>query len=171
MDASEQRERILEQMGATAGVDGWSKSQNPVKRRIGHLEVAWREVLQWLMEDIRKMMANFGVISDAYDTLDVNIAAIKSLLVSKGIFTEEEFIDRQQYFFGVLDAVREQKQQELDSILAGLKERAAGRSGDTVEDPNIVDPVLVRMKASAEATTDADHIPVQATVFGGERRE
>jgi len=157
--AADRRARLLEELGTASGTDNWASSTHPVKKRIGRLEVAWREVLQWLLEDIRKMFKNFETISDAYDILDVNIAAVKSLCVDKGLFTEEEFKARQKYIFGVLDAERTRRQAELEAAQARQREEAARPPEERV------DPELVRMHESAKATTDADHVPRSATIY------
>lgn len=159
--AASRRAQLLENLGTATGTDGWAKSQNPIKSRIGRLEVAWREALQWLMEDIRKMFQNFETVGDAYDIVDVNVASVKSLCIEKGIFTEEEFQKRQKYLFGVLDKERARRQAELEEI--AKKQAAAPQAPAEGE----VDPELRRMRASAAATKDTDHVPPQATVLGG----
>lgn len=165
--SDERRAQFMARVAQLGGDSKWATSSNPVKQRIGQLEIAWREGLQGLMEDIRKMFQNFETVGDAYDTLDVNIAAVKSLLVEKGVFTEEEFAKRQRYLFGVLDKERRRRQAELASKLAEAQVRTEGKSADVVADKNIVDPGLVRLRDKAVATTDADHVPVAATMFGG----
>lgn len=159
------RINLLNEMAELNG-SAWARSDNPVKRRIGRLEVAWREGLQWLMEDIKKMFDNFVTISDGVDIIDVNLATVKSLCVQKGIFTEEEFKARQTAIFGMLDRAREKKQAELEALQAAEKERSE-KASEKVADPNVVDPALVKMRDRAAATTDDDHVPRHATVFGG----
>jgi len=147
--------------------DSWAKSQNPVKARIGALEIAWREGLQGLMEDIQRMFQNHATIADAYDVLDVNVATVKSLCVDKGVFTEEEYQARRKAIFAILDKERQRRQVELEAKLAAEQARKEGGTGEVVKDEQVVDPQLVKMRDSAKSTTGADHIPKQATVFGG----
>ncbi len=157
--AAERRAKLLEEIGTAAMTENWAKSTNPVKRRIGRLEVAWREALQWLMEDIKKMFQNFEVVSDAYDIVDVNIAAVKSLCIDKGVFTEAEFTARQQAIMRLLDAERERRQKELVALQAKQREEASRPAEDRV------DPELVKMRDAAASTTDADHVPAAASIL------
>lgn len=155
-EQAERRAHMLTEMFECNGMpeeEPWAKSPNPLKRRIARLEIAWREVMQGLFEDIRRMFENFVLISDSYDKLDINIASVKSLCVQKGIFTEEEFKERQQYLFGVLDRTRIAKQAELDRLVA------------QVEAERNVDPKLVRMRKAAEEAEN--YIPKSATILGG----
>lgn len=161
------RARLLEELGTATGTDGWAKSTNPVKKRIGRLEVGWREAIQWLLEDIRRMFKNHEDIADAYDVVDVNIAAVKSLCVDKGIFTEEEFKARQKQLFVYVDAERRRRQVELEAKLAEERAKKEGKSGDVVADKNVVDPGLVKMRDSAADTAGKDHEPDSAYIFGG----
>jgi len=159
--AAARRARLLEEIGTASGTDNWASSSNPIKKRIGRLEVAWREVIQWLLEDIRKMFANFETVSDAYDILDVNIAAVKSLCIEKGVFTEAEFAARQKAIFGAIDAERARRQ----AALARAQEEQQAAKAKAAEDAP--DPELVEMRKRAAATKDEDHIPASATIFGG----
>ena len=161
------RAEFMARVARLGAGDKWATSSNPVKQRIGQLEIAWREGLQGLMEDIKAMYANFVTVSDGYDIIDVNIAAVKSLCIDKGVFTEEEYVARRKAIFGILDRERLRRQKELEAKLAEAEAKKAGQAGDTVADENIVDPQLVRMREGAKSTTDDDHIPAAATVFGG----
>lgn len=166
-DNKAQRIHLLEELATLNGNDSWARSDNPVKKRIGRLEVAWREGMQWLMEDVQKMFGNFETVSDAYDIVDVNIATVKALCIDKGIFTEAEFKLKQGAMFAMVDRIRARKQQELDAALAAEKAKVNGRVPDVVPDKTIVDPALVKMREAAQATTDEDHVPKHATMFGG----
>jgi hypothetical protein len=153
------REKLIDELMTGAMTENWAKSPNPVKRRIGRLEVGWREGIQWLAEDIRKMYLNFATISDAYDILDVNIAAIKSLCIDKGVFTEEQFTARRDDIMAYVDAERTRRQAEMEAIAAAAKAEAEKSPEEKV------DADLVRMHDSAAATTDEDHIPKSATLY------
>jgi hypothetical protein len=157
--AATRRERLLDELMTGAMTENWAKSPNPVKRRIGRLEVGWREGIQWLAEDIRKMYLNFTTVSDAYDILDVNLAAIKSLCIDKGIFTEEQFTLRRDDIMAYVDAERTRRQAEMEAIAEAARVEAAKPPEEKV------DADLVRMHDSAAATTDEDHIPKSATLF------
>lgn len=158
--------------GAT---DKWAQSENPVKRRIGRLEIVWREAVQWLSEDVSAMFSNFGTIADAYDTLDINIAATKTLLVEKGVFTEEEFQARRGYLIGVLNAERQRRQDELQRLQAEAQERdeveaKAQEAESKAWDKSTVTPGLKKMhrKSKEAGETENLYIPDGATVFGGD---
>ena len=160
----DRRAQFMERVAQLSSGSKWATSANPVKQRIGQLEIAWREGLQGVMEDIRSMFLNFQTMGDAYDTVDVNVASIKSLLIDKGVFTEAEFQERQAFLFKVLDAERVRRQVELEA------KRAATPSGlGAPTNGGAVDADLVRMRNEAAATTDADHVPPQASIFGGGR--
>jgi hypothetical protein len=171
------RLQILQDLRSSA-TDLWVQSANPVKKRIGRLEVAWRDGIQWLSEDIQKMYQNFQVVGDAYDRLDINIAAIKAILIEKQVFTEEEFRVKQGFLIGVMDRERMRRQAELKRIqeeadAAALKQAEvdakAAEAEAAASDGSTVSPELKRMHQAATAAGESDEIevPVGATVFGG----
>ena len=169
------RIKILNELRASA-TSAWVSSDNPIKRRIARLEVAWREGLQWLAEDIQKMFQNFTVIGDAYDDLDMNVASLKALLIEANVFTEEEFAEKKEYFIGVLNAERQRRQEEIERLQAEAQQ--AAEKNDEVEqkvaeaeaeahDGSKVTPELKRMhKAATEADREHIDVPDGATVFG-----
>ena len=163
--ASVRRRRLMEALAGEAMTESWSTSSNPVKRRIGRLEVAWREGIQWLAEDIRKMYLNFTTVADAYDIADVNLATIKSLCVDRGIFTDDDFDARRAAIMEFVDAERKRRQAELDELTtaatraeeATAAEAKLPRAGLGREAITIRDAVL--------ASKDESHIPKSATLF------
>ena len=158
MDKS-RRQQFMQEIASLAHGDKWATSDNPVKRRIGRLEIAWRDGLQGVMSDIQTLFSNNAIVADAYDIIDVNLAAVKSLCVDKGVFTEDEFLARRAQLFGILDRERARRQVELDEKLKAARELEEGR---VIEH----EPELVRITKAAAATVDSDHVPPQATIFG-----
>ena len=154
------RAQILERLGTAASTDSWARSSNPVKKRVGRLEVVWREAIQWLLEDIQRMFQNFAVIADAYDEVDINAAALKSLLVEKGVITEEEFASRRGILKDMLIQERTRRQEEMERLKAEEKERRDRE--DAESDPNAD---LRRMKKAAESAA-SNPIPNEAFIFG-----
>ena len=171
------RFQVMNELRASA-TDRWAQSTNPVKKRIGRLEIAWREGLQWLAEDLQKMFQNFRVVGDAYDRLDVNVAAIKAILIEKDIITHEEFEEKQTFLIGILNAERQRRQEELqrlqrESDAAALEraelERKAAEAAEGAADGSTVTPELKRIhQAATEAgSKDEIEVPAGARVFGG----
>lgn len=168
------RQRALEQMATKTATSKWLRSQNPLKKRIARLEVAWREGLQWIAEDVQKMFGNFTTIADAYDEIDVNVAAVKSLMVDKGLITEEEFSDRREALIKLIQEERKRRQAELEKLeeQARLQEEDPEEAERVAEaekkarDGSRVDPELVKMRQKAEKAKD--YRPPEAFTFGGE---
>lgn len=170
------RIQILQELRASV-TSAWINSDNPIKKRVARLEVAWREGLQWVLEDIQKMFGNFEVIGDAYDDLDINIASLKALLVEKQVITEEEFEAKKQYFIGVMNAERQRRQEELERLQAEAEKKAqedaetdakVAEAEAQASDGSKVTSELKRMhKAATESDKDNIEVPDGATVFGG----
>jgi len=167
---------VLNELRMSA-TDAWAKSTHPVKKRVGRLEIAWREGMQWMAEDIQKMFRNFAIIGDAYDQQDLNVAALKGLLLEKGIITEEEFQAKRGFFSKLLIAERERRQAELKAVQEAAEakqaedaeiEAKADEAALGAADGSTVTPELKRMhKAAQEAGSDELHVPEGVTVFGG----
>ena len=154
------RDSLIRSLGAAA-TDAWLHSDNAVKKRVARLEVAWRDGLQHVFDDIQRIFGNFAVISDAYDTLDINMAAVKSLCIDNGVFTEEDFSGRKDVLIKLLNTERARRQEELEKQQAELEKKKREA------DENQASPELQRMHKAATDTTDADHFPSEATIFGG----
>jgi multidrug resistance efflux pump len=168
---------MLNELRASA-TDKWIHSDNPIKKRVARLEVAWREGFDYLLDDVRKMFQNFAVISDAYDQLDVNTMVLKTLLIDKGVISEEEFQAKRQELLEMVARIREQKQKELEEAQRKAAEEeasaeAAEEAARVAEaergatDGSTVDPELSRMRKAAEAAGQEVSYPTEAFRFGG----
>jgi hypothetical protein len=170
--SAQQRAHALEMLGTAAATASWQRSDNPIKRRIATLEVGWREAMQWLLEDIQAMFQNFGIVADAYDQLDINIAALKAVLIEKGVITEEEFAAKQQHFIGIINAERERRQQELEKMQQEQEledEAEAARVAEAeagATDGSHVDPQLQEMRRRAVEAGESSDLPDGAFIFG-----
>jgi len=171
------RLQILQEMSSSV-TEAWAKSTNPVKKRIGRLEVAWREGMQWLAEDLQTMFRNFETIGDACDTLDVNIAAVKALCIEKGIFTNEEFAEKQVSLTGLLNKERLRRQAELERLQkeaaaqavvdADLEAKAAEAAAGAADGSHVTGDLKKMHKAATAAGEPKEiDVPAGATVFGG----
>jgi hypothetical protein len=164
--ADSRRRKILESLTNDAMTESWATATNPVKRRIGRLEVAWRDGIQWLAEDIRKMFLNFTTIADAYDIADVNLAAIKSLCIDKGIFTDEDFEVRRAVIMKFVDEDRQRRQAELDELTAAAAARTEeAEAAETSLPVRGLDREAVTIRDAVLASKDESHIPKSATLF------
>jgi hypothetical protein len=167
--SADRRAALFEQLGTASATSRWAQSGNPVKKRIAALEVAWREALQWLFEDIQKMFGNFSVIGDAYDDLDMNVAALKALMIEKGVITEDEFQAKKKYFVGVLNKERRRRQSELQNLQRHAEEEAkrVAEAEEAALDGSTVSSELKRMHKAALETGKNPELPSEATIFGG----
>jgi len=152
----------------------WLNSSNPVKRRVAALEATMRGGIDGFAQDIANMFENFKIIADAYDSQDVNTAALKSLLLKKGIITEDEFQEERQYFIKVLNDERARRQAELEKLqqeAAEEAEREAEMDAAVKEieaqaaDGSKVTPELRRMHKAAVEAGKAPEDPPEATRF------
>lgn len=146
-DPAAYRASLLEELGTARSTEEWASSPNPLKRRIGALEAAWRETMQWMLEDIRKMMLNFNVIADQYTTLDINLAVLKLILIRKGITTHEEFDSARKAVAKYAEELHQKSLREAEEMRARKEEEA--RNAPPVDDDE--DP----------------HFPKSAMIFGG----
>lgn len=157
------RERVLESLPTLANTEKWLRSTNPVKKRIASLERVWRGGLDWLLNDIQKMFTNIELLAEGHDNIDLNVAALKSLMVDKGVITEEEFAERRQKLFAITQKKRMKMLEE-----ARRAEEEAERVKEAEEkahDGSAVTPELPRMRKAAEDASG--HVPPEAFEFGG----
>ena len=174
--ALERRAAALHAISSSA-TSAWLKTDNPIKRRIASLEVAWREGIGWLVNDIQSMFSNFAVLIDGHEKVDINVQALKSVLIEKGIITDEEFQAKMVYWQEVYERVREQKEEqrraaeeeaERQAELTTEERNQVAEAERQAMDGSKVDQDLVDMKRAAiAAAEDESPYPSEATVFGG----
>jgi len=116
-----------------------SSASERLKARVDTIEKVQTEGIDWLATEIKSLFSNDSVIGEAVESHDTTIAAIRALLVSKGILTDEE-----------IDA----KAKEINTI----REAAAENLKKTEE--------LMKMKTAAENAGKEGH-PTEAFIFGG----
>lgn len=128
-------------------IDG---GKNTLKKRLEAVEGTLRQGTDWLVQEIRNLYANEQIISEALEEQDVNIAAIRSLLVERGVLTDSAIDARRGELTDIKARVRAKKEQEL--------QEQEGRPQ--------ADPELLRMQdAAIEAGKDGH--PPEAFIFGG----
>jgi len=136
-----------------------------VKRRIAALEAAVSDGIDFLTEDIQRMFQNFTLVADSHDQHELTIAAIKGVLLDKGVLTEDEFQAKRNYFLRLMQEDRERRQKELEAKLAEAEE-AEVKEEPEEDDPNKdVDPELKRMKQAAVSAGQSRSDPPEATMF------
>ena len=161
----ERRRRLAQSLQSFSRSEKWAASSNAAKRRIAALEAAVTDGIDLLAEDIQGMFQNFALVADSHDSHELTIAAIKGVLLDKGVITEDEFQEKRSYFVDLMNKDRERRQAALDKA---LKEAEAKELKEEPEedDPHAdVDPELKRMRAAAAAAGQSRSDPPEATVF------
>lgn len=117
------------------------KSIKSIEERVEVLENVQSGGIDWLAKEMQGLFHNDSVIGQAVENHDTTIAAIKALLVEKGIITEQEV---------------EAKRVEIDNLRAKAEEARAKEA---------------EFKKAAEdlkkAALEEQGHPPEAFVFGG----
>tara|TARA_Y100000296_G_C4973578_1_gene157112 strand:+ start:114 stop:461 length:348 start_codon:yes stop_codon:yes gene_type:complete len=114
-------------------------SKRSIDKRVGAIEKVQSDGIDWLATEIRNLYSNEQLLADAMETNDTTVAAIRALLVEKGILTDSE-IDR--------------KREELDKMRAqAIEAQAQQRELRQIDD--------------AAKAADTEGHPEEAFIFGG----
>lgn len=161
------REAVLQRLASQPNTSKWLSSDNPIKRRIAVLEVAWRDAVQWLAEDVQKMFSNLQLIADAHTELDLNLATLRSLLEDKGVTTDAEFTERKAAILDLYTKMQEKTGEDLndDDLPEEGPEEATLADEDEAADGSSVSPELVKMRKAAKSASG--YVPPEAYIFGG----
>ena len=119
------------------------KEFDNIRARVETMEKIQGEGIDMLAQEIRGLYENDRVIGSAAEQHDTTIAAIRALLVGKGILTNDEI---------------EQKSAEIDEIRT--KELLRRKEAEEKERE------LSRLSEAAEAAGKEGH-PKEAFIFGG----
>lgn len=112
-----------------------------IEERLETLEKVQGDGVDWLAKEMKGLFHNDAVIGQAVENHDTTIAAIKALLVEKGILTDDEI---------------EAKRKEIDRIRADAM-KAREKEAELLR---------VAENAKKAALEDQGH-PPEAFVFGG----
>jgi len=134
------------------------KSKNIVKRRLETLEKIQTDGIDWLAHEVRGLYHNEQLLASAMEEQDNLLAAMRALLVGKGICTNQEIDDKKKEVEGIRQrAIEAQKEQEQE------QEQAREKEAQEALQP---DPEMDRMKRAAESAAGEGH-PTEAFIFGG----
>jgi len=119
-----------------------NKDVSKITERVECIEKIQADGIDWLANEIKVLFQNDSVIGSAVEEHDTTIGAIRALLVSKGILTDEE-IDK--------------KRTELDKIRADAMEHQQAVAKQKAE--------LNALSDAADAAGKEGH-PPEAFIFG-----
>jgi hypothetical protein len=142
-----------------------AKRKNPLKARLDVVERVMSDGIDNLINEIRRVDGNIHIIAGGMESIDDNAAALRALLVAKGILTDDE-VD------GKIVEIRDIRQKARDEAIrkAAEAEKEAAEEAEKAEEEEKkfkdVDPELRRMKEAAEGAGEESH-PEGAFVFGG----
>lgn len=138
-------------------------TKNKVKERIKVVEETQLEGIDMLIGEIRRVDGNVAVVANGIENVDNSSAALAMLLIEKGIFTREEFNEKEAEVVKIrAEAVARMKAQQEAAL-------AAEEAEEKTEDPEVEQPdgELVDMhKKAVKAGSDGAH-PPDAFIFGG----
>lgn len=130
--------------------------KNKVKERLEKVEKVQSQGIDLLIREVQRLDGNDRVIAEGFEDIDLNAATLRSLLVQKGIITDEEFGAEKARLVALKLQAQKQAEQKRK------EEEATAEAERMLES----DDELVRMKNAAESAGQEGH-PEEAFIFGG----
>lgn len=106
-----------------------------LEKRVEVLEKVQTDGIDWLASEVKGLFHNDNVIGQAVEDHDTTLAALKALLIEKGIITEDEVSAKRKE----IDLLRENtmkaraKEAELRSVAEAAKKVALAEQGHPPE--------------------------------------
>lgn len=176
---AQNRASLLEELRRRGSEDSkWLSSSNPIKRRIAALEVAWGPGIGNLAEDIVSVYRVIESLMSVGQQQEATILAMKSILIDKGIVSEEEFDERVLKARAYLAIVEERHVRDRDAeehaalmeeeLNEKLRQTLAEKAPDESAEEALrdVNPELLRMYRAATSQEESD-VPEGAYFFKG----
>lgn len=110
-------------------------SKKSIEHRLEVIEKIQSGGIDWLAKEVQGLFQNDNVIGEAVEDHDTTIAALKALLVEKGIITEDEVqAKRRQIDKMRADALKaRQKEAEMRQVAENAKKAALEDQGHPPE--------------------------------------
>ena len=141
------------------------KAKSPLKKRLDNLEKIIADGIDELVLDNRNLHHNDTIIAGAMEEHDETIAAIRSLLVDKGLLTDEAIDSRRAEVRKIREDVRAEAIRKEEALAAKKAEDL--KAAEDAADAARPDAELVLMKGKAEQAGKESGFPEGSFVFGG----
>jgi hypothetical protein len=129
-----------------------------VDRKVAGVFKDIQGVLDRFAQEIQTIYQNQVMMSESMDKMDIMLVVLRSVLVKKGLTTNEEFDEEIAKVMAIKLKMYEERRQATES-LAEITPEGVTTTGD-------IDPELLRMKDAAEEA-GKEGTPEDAFIFGG----
>ena len=112
---------------------GAKKNIVDLEARMAAMEKVQADGIDWLVKEIQVLFRNDNVVGEAIENHDTTIAAIRALLVAKGILTDKEIDEKRVEIDGIRSSAQEQRGRVSELQVLGEAAEAAGKEGHPPE--------------------------------------